>query len=76
MNKHALQSLWEIMEMLHQVDQMESALSGSLDLIMEIAGCEEGSVWVRNTDDKRFYALIHAGKTDISGFSVETTNSA
>ena len=70
MKKHALQSLWEIMEMLHQVDQMESALSGTLDLILEIAECEEGSVWILNREDKRYYAMIHAGKKDISGFSV------
>ena len=70
MNQRTMQSLWEFMENLHQTDQMEAALSESLDLIMEIAGCQTGSIWIRNPEDERIYAMVHAGKYDVSGFSV------
>ncbi|MBP3729817.1 MAG: ATP-binding cassette domain-containing protein, partial [Lachnospiraceae bacterium] len=71
MNTHAVQTIWKITEILQQSEQLEEALSESLDLIIQEVGCEEGSVWMINQEDRRVYAMLNAGKTDITGYSVD-----
>ena len=70
MNTHAMQTIWKITEVLQQAEQLEAALSESLDLITEEVGCEEGSVWMLHKKDGRVYAMLNVGKTDITGYSV------
>lgn len=65
-----LQAVWQITQQLQTEDQLESALSSCLEIIVNTLKCEEGSVWLTNSEDSRLYCLTNFGKTDITGFSV------
>ena len=65
-----LQAIWEITKLIQDENQLESALAGSLEIVVNTLKCEEGSVWLTDKAESRLYALTNFGKTDITGFSV------
>ena len=71
MNTSFMQTVWKITEVMQQTEQLEAALSESMDLISRAVGCDEGSVWMLNKKDQRVYAMLGLGKTDVTGYSVE-----
>ncbi len=62
---------WEIMEQLLEVDNIEEALSGSLDIIMKTVGGEAGAIWLLDENKNRLYPTFYYGPVDLSGISIE-----
>ena len=64
-----VQTLWQIMEQLRDSDQLESALSGSLDILCEATGSPKGSIWMKDDQTGSLIAVTTAGTTDATGES-------
>ena len=62
---------WQIMEQLLEVDNLEDALAGSLDIILKTLESEAGAIWFLDRKTDRLSPLFHVGPTDISNVSVE-----
>ena len=69
-NIKRVQAIWNITETLRNAQQLEEALSSSLEVTTDEVACEEGSVWLVNKDDERLYAVVNVGATDITGISI------
>ena len=70
-NKHYAQATYRIMEQLLEVDDLQEALSGSLEIIVKELNAEAGAIWLLDKASDRLYPMFHIGPTDISGISVE-----
>ena len=66
------QTIWQIMEELRDANQLEKALSGTLDILRNAVGCEEGAIWMTDDQSGRLIAVMSAGQTDYTGISVRT----
>ena len=64
-----VQTLWQIMEQLRDSDQLESALSGSLDILCEATGSPKGSIWMKDDQSGSLIAVTTAGTADATGES-------
>ena len=64
-----VQTLWQIMEQLRDSDQLESALSGSLDILCEATGSPKGSIWMKDDQSDSLIAVTTAGTADATGES-------
>lgn len=69
-NGKKLQAIWRITEQLRTSDQLEDALSNGLEIISDEVGSEEGSLWLKNEDEKRLCAIVNVGSTSIAGISI------
>lgn len=47
-----VQTLWQIMEELHNADQLEKALSSSLDILRQVTDSNKGSIWMFDSQRK------------------------
>ena len=70
--KRFARATWQIMEQLLEVEDLESALSGSLEIIVNTLNSEAGAIWLLDPATDRLSPLFHIGPADISNFSVET----
>ena len=59
------------MEQLLEVDNLEDALSGSLEIIVKTLNSEAGAIWFLDTKTDRLSPLFHIGPADISNITVE-----
>ncbi len=59
------------MEQLLEVDNLEDALSGSLDTIVRTLNSEAGAIWMLDPKTDRLSPLFHIGPADISNITVE-----
>ena len=59
------------MEQLLEVDNLEDALSGSLEIIVNTLNSEAGAIWFLDPKTDRLSPLFHIGPADISNISVE-----
>ena len=64
-----VQTLWQIMEQLRDSDQLESALSGSLDILCEATGSPKGSIWMKDDQSGSLIAVTTTGTEDATGES-------
>ena len=62
---------WKIMEQLLVVDDLNDALSGCLELIMQYMKSEAGILWFVDEKTGRLFPMVHVGPSDVSGQSVE-----
>ena len=62
---------YEIMEQLLEVDQLDHALAGSLEIIVRTLDSEAGVLWYLDPKTDRLSALFHIGPSDISNVSIE-----
>ena len=69
--KRLTEATWRIMEQLLEVDDLEEALAGSLEIIVKTLHSEAGAIWLLDPKADRLHPLFHIGPTDISGISVE-----
>ena len=69
--KRFARATWEIMEQLLEVDSLDDALSGSLDIIVRALNSEAGAIWLLDTQTDRLSPLFHIGPADISNVVVE-----
>ena len=66
-----VQTVWQIMEELRDVNQLEDALSTSLDILKKAMRCEEGSIWMYDEQSKRVISVIASGMRANTGASVK-----
>lgn len=64
-----VQTLWQIMEQLRDADQLESALSGSLDILCGATDSPKGSIWMKDDQSGSLIAVTASGTTDATGES-------
>ena len=69
--KRFARATWQIMEQLLEVDNLEDALSGSLEIIVNTLNSEAGAIWVLDKESGRLSPLFHIGPADISNITVE-----
>ena len=69
--KRFAKATWQIMEQLLEVDNLEDALSGSLEIIVKTLNSEAGAIWFLDTKTDRLSPLFHIGPADISNITVE-----
>ncbi len=69
--KRFTRATWQIMEQLLEVDNLEDALSGSLDTIVRTLNSEAGAIWMLDPKTDRLSPLFHIGPADISNITVE-----
>ncbi|MBQ6273956.1 MAG: ATP-binding cassette domain-containing protein [Oscillospiraceae bacterium] len=69
--KRFTKATWQIMEQLLEVDSLEDALSGSLEIIVETLNSEAGAIWFLDRKTDRLSPLFHIGPADISNIIVE-----
>ena len=69
--KRFTKATWQIMEQLLEVDNLDDALSGSLDIIVKTLNSEAGAIWLLDEKTNRVSPMFHIGPADISNISVE-----
>ena len=69
--KRFAKATWQIMEQLLEVDNLEDALAGSLEIIVKTLNSEAGAIWFLDTKTDRLSPLFHIGPVDISNIMVE-----
>ena len=69
--KHFTKATWHIMEQLLEVDNLEDALSGSLEIIVKTLDSEAGAIWLLDPKTDRLSPLFHIGPADISNITEE-----
>lgn len=69
--KRFTQATWKIMEQLLEVDSLDDALSGSLEIIVNTLNSEAGAIWLLDPRTDRLSPLFHIGPADVSNISVE-----
>ena len=65
-----VQTVWQIMEELRDANQLETALSKSLDILKDVTNSEEGVIWMHDDQSGRIIAVSSSGAMDYSGLSV------
>ena len=70
-NKRFAKASWAIMAQLLKVENLEEALSGSLEIIVKTLNSEAGAIWLLDTKTDRLSPIFHIGPADISNISVE-----
>ena len=65
-----VQTVWQIMEELREANQLETALSGSLDILKDVTESVEGVIWMLDDQSERIIAVTSSGATDYTGISV------
>jgi len=69
--KRFMKATWRIMEQLLEVENLDDALSGSLEIIVETLNSEAGAIWLLDPKTDRLSPTFHIGPADVSGLSVE-----
>ena len=69
--KRFTKATWQIMEQLLEVDNLDDALSGSLEIIVNTLNSEAGAIWLLDSKTERLTPMFHIGPADISNISVE-----
>lgn len=69
--KRFTKATWQIMEQLLEVDNLDDALSGSLETIVKTLNSEAGAIWLLDPKTDRLSPMFHIGPADISNISVE-----
>ena len=70
-NKRFAKATWAVMEQLLEVDNLEEALAGSLEIIVWELNSEAGAIWLLDPESQRLFPMFHIGPADISNISVE-----
>ena len=69
--KRFTKAIWQIMEALLEIDSLDDALSGSLEIIVNTLNSEAGAIWLLDPKTDRLSPLFHIGPADVSNISVE-----
>ncbi|MBP5261880.1 MAG: ATP-binding cassette domain-containing protein [Clostridiales bacterium] len=70
-NNSFTKATYRIMEQLLEVDSLEDALSGSLEIIVSELKSEAGAIWFLDKKTDRLVPIFHIGPADISNISIE-----
>ena len=69
--KKLAKATWQIMEQLLEVDSLEDALAGSLEIVVKTLNSEAGAIWLLDPKTDRLSPMFHIGPVDISNITVE-----
>ena len=69
MDSMNVQTLWQVMEALRDANQLEDALSSSLDIFCESTGSEKGTIWMLDDASGRTVAVMTHGTSAAIGES-------
>ena len=69
--KRFTKATWQIMEALLEVESLDDALSGSLEIIVNTLNSEAGAIWLLDPRTDRLSPLFHIGPADVSNITVE-----
>ena len=69
--KRFAKATWQIMEQLLEVESLDDALSGSLEIIVNTLNSEAGAIWLLDPNTDRLSPLFHIGPADVSNITVE-----
>ena len=69
--KRFAKATWQIMEQLLEVESLDDALSGSLEIIVNTLNSEAGAIWLLDPKTDRLSPLFHIGPADVSNITVE-----
>ena len=64
-------ALWRIMESLLEIDEIEEALSSSLEIILDVMDSEAGAIWMLDEKKNILHPVFHMGPIDLSNIYVE-----
>ena len=64
-----VQALWQIMEALRGANQLEDALSSSLEVLRQSTNSDKGSIWMLDDTSKRTVAVMVSGTSAAVGES-------
>ena len=70
-SKRFTRATYEIMEQLLDVDKLEEALYGALDIIIRTLDSQAGAIWYLDRESDRLHPIFHSGPADISNISIE-----
>ena len=69
--KRFAKATWQIMEQLLEVESLDDALSGSLEIIVNTLNSEAGAIWLLDPKTDRLSPLFHMGPADVANITVE-----
>ena len=69
--KRFAKATWQIMEQRLEVESLDDALSGSLEIIVNTLNSEAGAIWLLDPKTDRLSPLFHIGPADVSNITVE-----
>ena len=69
--KRFAKATWQIMEQLLETEDLEEALSRSLETIVDTLGSEAGAIWLLDRDAQKLTPVFHVGSADISDISID-----
>ena len=69
MDTMQVQTVWQIMEELRGANQLEDALSSSLDILRQATKSNKGSIWMLDDMSGRLISLMNSGTSDAIGES-------
>lgn len=64
-----IQIIWKVMESLRKANQLEDALSSSLDILRKATGSNKGSIWMLDDQSRRLIAIMISNTVDAIGES-------
>ena len=63
--------LIDLFQMILGEDNLEQALAGSLELLVQVLECDTGVIWLRDRESGRLVPMFETGPLDLSNLSVE-----
>ena len=71
-DKHRLtEATWDLMTQLLEVDSIDDALAGSLEIIVKALDSEAGAIWLLDKKSDRLVPIFHIGPVDLTNISIE-----
>ena len=64
-------AIWQITQALRDAQEIDTALSASLETIIETLNSEAGTIWILDEGSDRLFPLFNHGPQDISGITIE-----
>ena len=64
---------WMMVEQLFNVENIDDALSGTLETMVNVLKSEVGVIWLLNRNTSRLYPVCFIGPVDISNVSIESS---
>ena len=69
--KRYIRAVWSIMAQLLEEDNVESALSGTLEILSTVLKSESGAIWLLDKETDRLSCIFHIGSVDLSDVTIE-----
>ncbi|SCW35464.1 ABC-type lipoprotein export system, ATPase component [Ruminococcaceae bacterium YRB3002] len=70
-SKKFISASWKMMEQLLNGDDIDEALSGTLETMVSVLNSEAGAIWLLDKESDRLYPVCNIGAEDITNVSIE-----